>query len=76
MQALCEIPNSWDSVQRVFFQCNTLFVPLTLQIKYQSQSENDTIFENSEQLTSGIVRALSSSVYPFMIDKNFKIYSF
>ena len=35
------------SVQRVFFECNTLFVLLTLQIKYQGQAEHDTTFENS-----------------------------
>ena len=35
------------SVQRVFFKCNTLFVMLTLQIKYQGQAEHDAIFEKS-----------------------------
>ena len=34
-KALHEIANLQDSVQKVFFKCNTLFVPLTLQIKYQ-----------------------------------------
>ena len=35
-----------DSVQRVFFKCNNLFVLLTLQTKYQGQAEHDTTFEN------------------------------
>ena len=35
------------SVQSVFFKSNTLFVLLTLQIKYQGQANHDTTFENS-----------------------------
>ena len=35
------------SVQWVPFKSNTLFVLLTLQIIYQSQTEHDTAFENS-----------------------------
>ena len=62
-------------MQSVFFKSNTLFVLLTLQIKYRGQANHDTTFENSYQLTSGINtstilltgRALSSSLYPFMI---------
>ena len=62
-------------MQSVFFKSNTLFVLLTLQIKYQGQAYHDPTFENSYQLTSGINtstilltgRALSSSLYPFMI---------
>ena len=42
------------SVQNVFFKSNTLFVLLTLQIKYQVQANHDTTFGNSYQLTSGI----------------------
>ena len=38
----------------VFFKSNTLFVLLTLQIKYQGQDNHDTIFENSYQLTAEI----------------------
>ena len=37
----------------VFFKINTLFVLLTLQVKYQVQANHDTAFENSE-LTSGV----------------------
>ena len=35
------------SVQSVFFKSNTLFVLLTLQIKYQGQANHDTTSENS-----------------------------
>ena len=35
------------SAQSVFFKRNTLFVLLTLQIKYQGQANHDTTFENS-----------------------------
>ena len=35
------------SVQSVFFKSNTLFVLLTLQIKYQGQANHGTTFENS-----------------------------
>ena len=38
----------------IFFKFSTLFVLLTLQIKYQDQAEPKTTFENCEQLTSGI----------------------
>ena len=31
----------------VSFQCNTLFVLLTLQVIYQGQAEHDATFENS-----------------------------
>ena len=31
----------------VSFQCNTLFVLLTLQVIYQGQAEHDKTFENS-----------------------------
>ena len=41
-------------MQSVFFKSNTLFVLLTLQIKYRGQANHDTTFENSYQLTSGI----------------------
>ena len=34
-------------VQRVFFKCNLLFVPLTLGLIYQGQIEHDTNFETS-----------------------------
>ena len=33
--------------QSVFFKSNTLFVLLTLQIKYQGQANHGTTFENS-----------------------------
>ena len=64
-------------MQSVFFKSNTLFVLLTLQIKYQGQPNHDTTFEISYQLTSEINtsttlltgRALSSNVYAFMISK-------
>ena len=35
------------SVQRICFKCNTLFMLLPLQIKYQGQDEHDTTFKNS-----------------------------
>ena len=37
-------------MQRVLFECNTIFELLTLQIIYQGQAEYDTKFENSLQL--------------------------
>ena len=42
---------------------NTLFVLLTLQIKYQGQANHDTTFENSQQLTSGINSVDWSGLY-------------
>ena len=33
------------SVQRIFFRCNSLFVPLTLQIIYQGHAEHDKPLE-------------------------------
>ena len=36
-----------ETVCRGIFKCNTLFVLLTLQIKYQRQAEHETTFENS-----------------------------
>ena len=41
-------------MESVFFKSNTLFLLLTLQIKYQGQANHDTTFENSQQLTSEI----------------------
>ena len=35
------------SLQSVFFKSNTLFVLLTLPIKYQGQDNHDIAFENS-----------------------------
>ena len=46
-KALHETPNPGDTVCRVFFKSNTLFVLLTLQIKYQGQANHDKTFENS-----------------------------
>ena len=48
-KALHEIPNPWDTVCRVYFSkaIYTLFVLLTLQIKYQGQANHNTSFENS-----------------------------
>ena len=43
-----------EHCKRVFLNHNTLFVLLTLQIIYQGHAEDDTIFENSSQLTSRI----------------------
>ena len=61
----------YPTPERVFFKCSALFVLLTLQIKYQGQTDHDTTFEDSQQLNSQINtstilltgQALSSSVY-------------
>ena len=34
-----------ETLKSVFFRSNTLFVLLTLQMKYQAQSNHDTTFE-------------------------------
>ena len=40
-------PTPETQLQNVFFKSNTLFVLLTLQIKYQGQANHDATFENS-----------------------------
>ena len=46
-------------MQSVFFKSNTLFVLLTLQIKYQGQANHDKYFHNSVDCSGYILKCIS-----------------